>query len=544
MIFDYKYKGFSNVQNQSSSTRMSFAPDASRKPTWFNGQLNNKLPFREAISALHSIVTSDLRYQPRDTTEYKAWLESQEEVWLAEFMQQKAADEQEFESLREQLKSIEAQQRTLMGPFYSAQRKYFQYLYKKNRDWWFVLDPVISVHPDEISFECFSLDESSYGRLACSHNVFDSLGDFSCGTTNIDYSAALYNEFQKIRDYKTTELVIDPEGFSVETEAEESYREVKIDLPDSWVRGFLQVSSAMTMDGYSFSLHPMDLHNLLFHLKNKKEKQGPRSLRFLLKPGQPVAVSIDPWNTMITCPRSEYRGNQEAEIRIWGRRRLLTLERLVPIAKSIDVTLLGTGMPSFWNVQMPEMTFTLGLSGWTANDWSSSSNFDLLAPRAEVDGETVLKVTDVLRDKWTATSQEISQASAVSSAQALAALSIATQEGKVIYDANKKLWRSRELSGDALPLSELRYANPREEKAAQFFNIGAVAFQTTCSDDKRTLSGEVKDNGKVYSSTAVIDSDERLVDGTCTCNFYSQNKFMKGPCEHILALRVAEARRF
>jgi len=524
MIFDYKYKGFSKVQNQSSSTRMSFAPDASRKPTWFNGQLNNKLPFREAISALHSIVTSDLRYQPRDTTEYKTWLESQEEVWLAEFMQKKAADEQELKSLHEQLKSIDSQQRALMGPFFTAQSKYFQYLYKKNRDWWFVLDPVISVHPDEISFECFSLDESSYGRLACSHNVFDSLGDFSCGTTNIDYSAALYNEFQKIRDYKTTEFIIDPEGFSVETGADESFREVKIDLPDSWVRGFLQVSSAMTMNGHSFSLHPMDLHNLLFHLKSKKEKKGPRSLRFILKPGHPVAVSIDPWNTLITCPRSEYQGTQEAEIRIWGRRRLLTLERLLPIAKSIDVTLLGTGMPSFWNVQMPEMTFTLGLSGWTANDWSSSSNFDLLAPRAEVDGDTILKNTD--------------------STHTLAALSIATQEGKVIYDANKKLWRSRELSGDALPLGELRYSNPREEKASEFFNTGAVSFQTTCKDDKRTLTGEVKDNDKVFHPTAVINSDERLVDGTCTCNFYSQNKFMKGPCEHILALRVAEARRF
>jgi len=56
----------------------------------------------------------------------------------------------------------------------------------------------------------------------------------------------------------------------------------------------------------------------------------------------------------------------------------------------MDVILLVHGMP--------EMTFTRGLSGWTANEWSSSSHFDLLAPRAEVDGETILKVTDAFRE--------------------------------------------------------------------------------------------------------------------------------------------------
>ncbi len=59
--------------------------------------------------------------------------------------------------------------------------------------------------------------------------------------------AALYDEFQKIRTYKSTVLEVDPTGFGVETSGEADYREVKIDLPDSWVRGFLQVNSAMTL---------------------------------------------------------------------------------------------------------------------------------------------------------------------------------------------------------------------------------------------------------------------------------------------------------
>jgi hypothetical protein len=46
------------------------------------------------------------------------------------------------------------------------------------------------------------------------------------------------------------------------------------------------------------------------------------------------------------------------------------------------------------------MNFTLGLSGWTANDWSQAGNFDLMAPRAEVDEFTKRRVFDGLKKRW------------------------------------------------------------------------------------------------------------------------------------------------
>src|SRR5690606_20100922 len=111
-----------------------------------------------------------------------------------------------------------------MAPFRLAQQRYFNYLWNKDRDAWYVLDPVITVHPDEVFFECFSEDESSYGRVGVRHDAFASVGEFSCGTTNVDYSAALYDEFQKIRTYKKTRLDVDPSGFTVETEDAEAFK--------------------------------------------------------------------------------------------------------------------------------------------------------------------------------------------------------------------------------------------------------------------------------------------------------------------------------
>jgi len=48
----------------------------------------------------------------------------------------------------------------------------------------------------------------------------------------------------------------------VQVGADPALREEKIDLPDSWLRGFVQVSSAMALPATVVELHPMDLFNI------------------------------------------------------------------------------------------------------------------------------------------------------------------------------------------------------------------------------------------------------------------------------------------
>ena len=89
MEFNYKFKGNSGVSSSNSSTKMSFAPDLNREPTFFVAKLQDSLNFREAMSALHSVVVSDMSFKPKDKSDYKAWLKSQESIWLAELIAQK-----------------------------------------------------------------------------------------------------------------------------------------------------------------------------------------------------------------------------------------------------------------------------------------------------------------------------------------------------------------------------------------------------------------------------------------------------------------------
>ncbi len=545
MQFDFAYSGNTTVTSSSQQTQMWFAPDVSREPTYFVGDLGKSVEFREAISALHDVVISDLRYQPKDRTEYMAWIARQEEIDWQKIAAERSELMGRIKPLQDELDALNQRNAARMKPFYQARRRYFDYLYKKDRDTWFVLDPVITVHPDEIFFECFSQDESSYGRLGASYEVFNEINEFAHGTTNIDYSDALYNEFQKIRSYKSTKLEVDPSGFEVKTSGEPAYKELKIDLPDSWVRGFLQVSSAMSLPTTSFDLHPMDIHNLCFVLRRHKETHGPRGMRYHLTPDEPIKVVFEPWDIEVVCGRSVYQGAEPTVIRVWGRRRIHILERLIPIAKKFTVHLLGTGLPSFYIADLGHMSFTLGLSGWTANDWSKAGNFDLMAPRTTVDEFTTQVVFKALKEDWLNTPTALAERLGLDRGAVLGALGAYTQAGRAIYDLNKQVYRARELSRDPLPMEQLRFANPREARANRFLDNNQVKITATDvkADEYLTLKGTVRDKKKTLTPSLTLDQDARMIQADCTCNWHQQNKLYQGPCEHILALRMAHNRR-
>lgn len=544
MEFNYNYKRNSQVSGQGNQAQMSFSPDLTREPTYFRGQLRKNIAFREAISALHDVVVSDLRFQPQDKTAYKAWAAQRDDIDWQRVAAQRHEVTEKLEAFQAELTDLHRRSSNRLAPFYQARQQYFNYLYRKDYDAWFVLDPVITVHPDEVFFECFSQDESSYGRLGASYNVFDQVNDFACGTTNVDYSATLYDEFQKIRSYRQTLLEVDPSGFEVETTGTAAYKEVKIDLPDTWVRGFLQVSSAMALPAIQFDLHPMDIYNLCFALRRRREKHGPRSLRYHLTPGEPIRMVLEPWDQEIVCARSIYQGHKPEMVRVWGRRRLLILERLIPVARKFTVHLLGTGLPSFYVADLNDMSFTLGLSGWTANDWSRAGNFDLMAPRAQVDDWTKRQVFDALKQNWVEAPADLAKRLGLDQSLVLGALSAYTQAGRAIYDLNKQVYRVRELSRDPLPMDKLRFSNEREAQATQFLDQNAVRISQSSVDGKGTLllQGTIQHRDKTFQPIVAIDRDERMVHGECTCNWHQQNKLFKGPCEHILALRMQHNR--
>jgi hypothetical protein len=247
---------------------------------------------------------------------------------------------------------------------------------------------------------------------------------------------------------------------------------------------------------------------------------------------------FEPWNKLLECKRSIYQGEQAQEIRFWGRRRLLILERLIPISTRFSVHLLGTGMPSFFIAHMGDMSFTLGLSGWTANDWSRMGQFDLMAPRAEVDQDTQQKVFSALKQSWQEAPEQLAKRLQLDRSVVLSSLGLYTQAGRAIYDLAKQVYRVRELSREPLPMDKLRFENEREAKADNFVKAGLAKLESVEERDQRIfIRGSVRDDAVKYEPSLIIDNDQRLVEASCQCYFYGHNKLFKGPCEHMLALR-------
>src|SRR5260370_34364700 len=383
------YLGRSTISSGPAGVHIALAPNLRRDRVSYSGTLRQPLRFREAISALHDVVISDLRYKPKDHSDFKAYLaemKERENVLRRGAAQQASA---EIMARKEVVipEGLEQRFRQERRVYWDARQDYANYLARHDPEMWRLLmpcDPVITAAPDVLFFECFSGDESSYGCLSVDRGAFASERDVALGTTNVDYSWALYEHFQNLRSYRATRFLVDPAGFEVRTEQGPDYREEKIDLPPSWLRGFMQLQAAQSLPMRRVPVSREGLYNVLAWLKRHRAQRSPRAVRFELEPGKPVTLVLEPWDRRIVLHDTPYPGPRAETVRTWGRDRLRVRARLLPLLDRAEVYLLGTGLPSFWVLHLGDMRLTLGLSGWTANDWTSGGNgLEQLAPPAE-----------------------------------------------------------------------------------------------------------------------------------------------------------------
>lgn len=543
MQFNFTYSKSSVIEQIPGGTNMSFSPDLNRTPTYFRGKLKEALLFREAISAMHDVVVSDLRYKEKERTDFKEWLKQEEMKRLALRMAGKSDITEQMDRVNAEIQELYSRRSVRWRDYWQARDKLRKYLESINPAFRWVFDPVITVHPDEIFFECFSQDESTYARLGTELDLFEKIEEFEYGTTNIDFSAALFNEMQKIRTYKNTFFEIDPEGFQVETTGEPFYKEKKIDLPDSWMRGFLQVQTAMSLPMITFELSPVDIYNMCVFLRRNREKKSPRALRYELTPGKPVKMIFEPWEYALEAAESKWEGEKALTVRTWGRRRLHVLERLIPVAKKVKVHLLGRGLPSFYVIYLDGQVFTLGLSGWTSNDWAGASNFDLLSSRPEVDIFESTSVLNYLKEKRLAGVDEISLNTKLDRAKVLGSLNLWCQYGKVTYDLSLDNFRYRELTKTQIPLDDLAFTNEREKSAARLLEKKSILISSRGERDGGiALSGKTASGDKIIETSLFLDRDDKITEAECGCYWHKSNKLQQGPCEHIIALRSLNGR--
>lgn len=542
MQVSMNYIGRSQLLQQSGGQRiLELAPNLARDRVAFDASLKDPIRFREAISALHDVVVNDLTIKARDKFEYEEWKKQQAQ-------REAVIRRQATETARETVLAGRAprptsdQQQQYKGAldrYWKARSQLNVRLRQENESLWRRLmpyDPVMTVAEDVVFFECFSTDESSYGCLSIDReSSFTKTQDASVGTTNVDYSWDLYHSFQSLRTYRETRFQINPEGFTVQTSERADYHEEKIELPDGWLRGFLQLQSAMSLPMKKVTLGVDAVYSLLAWMKRHREKSGPRAIRFELNDGKPPRLVLEPWNVAIDSPTTLYKGAPTEPVRIWGRRRLMSLARLLPLATQVDVYLLGTGLPSFWVVQMGNMRLTLGLSGWTTNDWTRGSAVQMLLPPTSPGVSQIASAAEQLSQQRTMSLSQLSTNLKCSLGDAASVMNQLALRGQAIFDLHSNVFRWRQVLPMQLSDRELGPPHPEMQAAQQIAMRGVVKVDSRMDAPRggSIITGKVENQG----CEVLVDGDGIVRKGKCRCSWHFKFGVRNGPCRHLQALR-------
>ena len=499
----------------------------------FHAHVTQPLLFRDCLMAIFDIVSSDYRYVPKDRSAYTA------------FMQMRRA------STNENL--------------FASQKAYFDWLYHNDPLAYCILDPIVQVHEDGVTFEVFSKDEGSYAALTFTQALFDDIDSTTFGTTYIDYSPALLKGIEQIRSYRATRLNIGQQAVTLQTPKSDvnpdnpsttTVIEKRINVPKSWIRSLLQVQSATQLSQDTFELDPVSLYNLLFEMRMHADIKGKkRGLMIELVPQKAPVLTLEPFGIVVHSQSVSYQGQSAKLLRLWGRRRLALLKRVLPYTEKVRVSLLGQGMPSYWTLTGQGFHLTFAITGFSQANWSQSLNFDLLLPKRPIEADDNQAQAQDIEQIVTAlqTAQDIPTLAKYldkKPREVRQSLLNLTQQGLVRFDLASQRFIYRPLTDTPLNMDDFAYHNLAEKQAYELVNRPNAITNFTV-ENLPIINGnssvaiaadvEVKEDRRTYHSQLQLNDEGMVTRAECSCPQFLQHRLTQGVCSHLIAIRLSYA---
>ncbi len=506
----FQYATRSEVVSSGGTSAVRLSLDQGRGEVGFRGRPRDVALFRDVLMTTLHILESDLRYKGRDRTAYLAYL----------MKQGKRAN----------------------AAIWEAQKSFIDAQFAEDQKKTGVLDPVLTVDPDETSLEVFSRDESAYARLAFSSEFFEGR-EVAHGTSFVDLPETLLERLDRLPGYLPLDLSI---GRALPGKQPGEQRTVVV--PHAWLRGFLQVQSAATLPAVTCDLAPIDLYNLLFALRTRKAKNPPRGLRFELIPGVAPRMVLEPWELVLEGHGAPYQGKSPRVVRTFGRQRLLSLARALPYLQGARVQMLGPGLPVFWVLDFGQATLTLALTGWSESSWASAASFDRLMPPMDRGAAVSDRTLALLREQGPLPLDAIQKAAGAPREEVRAALQRECLRGRVLFDMSRGAYRPRTLMAQPVADETIRFGSPREARAHRLLEAARGVEITKLhevSGEGIEVHGEVNDQEarRQFLPRFSMDIEGRVTEAWCNCSTYQRSGLREGPCEHMIALRLHHARK-
>jgi hypothetical protein len=218
-------------------------------------------------------------------------------------------------------------------------------------------------------------------------------------------------------------------------------------------------------------------------------------------------------------------------IRVGGTHRLSIIEPLIRQATSLQIWVDQDSSVSAWIVANPSGTLMLMLSpdvdrgfsgeGQALEALSASQSRQLLpAIRAQLKWQDALSI------------RELAQAASIDSGSVEKSLSVLGTQGVVGFDLSDQAYFHRELpfAIDAIEKYQGRLAGATE--------LAANTAVTPLPDVGPDQVFEVRSEDAFYRVTVMADGQWR-----CTCPWYGKHRGQRGPCKHLLAVRLQTSKR-
>lgn len=384
--------------------------------------------------------------------------------------------------------------------------RYFKYVPVAQRD------PILSAQGDILRAECFSACNGVYARMDLFQSALD--GEILYGTTNVDIGSNLRKSLFNVKQGDRLKFRIGDDGWkalhsknldgSVLTDIH-IQRPVK--MPDRWVRALGNCAMLHQNMEYKFHIEGMQAKSFIAMLPaaTGKERSGwltPAKTGVMLKPKE-----------------------EKNSVYISGLHRLSALKRVMSNVNAVYFYAPNDGEPGQMMIEvcMTGANITLSLTAKSYEGYSGEGALldSLSTPKIL---ECADKIDDILNFESRLDIDKISKSIGIVKNDMNDAMELLAVSGKLGFDVRDRAFFHRELPDDP---DRVLKDNPRLVGAKK------LVEDTEYIDDN---IWHVKSGDTTYR--VIYPTDENLENAKCTCTWYLKHQNDRGPCKHILAVKL------
>jgi SWIM zinc finger len=376
-------------------------------------------------------------------------------------------------------------------------------------------DPVVTSNADRLRFEAFSSCCGVHARLDLLPGSLEGPA-LDVGTTNVDLNPPTRQALAGIRGGEPLHLEVGDGGITVTT-MEATAVERKVPLPARWLKGFAEVQLATAGMDLVAELPPTEARRLLSGLPRSGRDgvlwlvPAGRSLRVTARPGPGAACLAGP-DRLVRMAEPLLRFVEG--LRVYG----------APVPAGAGRTGRDLARASAWELVLRDARLVLTLSPEVSRGFSGEGGVlgDLTDDTAAEDADllAVLLAWEPRVDV-----ELLARRAGLPSERVLAALAHLGAAGRVGYDLAEGGYFHRELPFDPAALAAM---HPRLGTARALLDAGSITFER--DGDALVRSGDT-----IYLVRQAEDGPR------CTCRWWGRYAGSRGPCKHVLAVRVARA---